>query len=483
MRSLAQPPAQGSVVAQGLPAQTAAPLPPLCHVTIVAPRRKADLALPADIPLPHILPNLLRAMGEVGGESAAAPGWVLQRPGGVPLDIGQSLGALEVLDGEVLYLRPREAVLPPAMFDDVADVVATGFKDGPAKWGAGHTRVVGVSAATGLLVTGAVILLLAGPPWRVAAVFAGVFAVLLTVAGGVLSRAVGDSSAGALIGYAALPYGFLAGLLAPAGATGLGGLGSAHMLAAFATTGLVATVCALAVADGLPAFLGVAIASASGAVGAAAVLLTSASPAGVAAVVVAVLLACGPLFPMLAFRFAGLPMPTMPTNSEELRGDNQRIDGPSILERTRLAQRYATGFVAGVGLVALAAQLYLAFDAGWVATATALTLSLTLALRARVFQGTGQRLWLLVSALVGLAVLAISRTLTAGGGGAALTVAMGLLCVAVVPAGMGLWLPSGRPSPFWGRAADIVEVMLIVALFPLALGVLDVYSWVRGLAG
>ncbi|MFD0886966.1 EsaB/YukD family protein, partial [Streptosporangium algeriense] len=61
MRSLAQAP-QGAVT-PGLPAQSAAPLPPMCHVTIVAPRRKADLALPADIPLPHVLPGLLRAMG------------------------------------------------------------------------------------------------------------------------------------------------------------------------------------------------------------------------------------------------------------------------------------------------------------------------------------------------------------------------------------------------------------------------------------
>ncbi|MEV7009918.1 type VII secretion integral membrane protein EccD [Streptosporangium sp. NPDC051022] len=482
MRSLAQPPTQGSP-AQGLPAPAAAPLPPLCHITVVAPRKKADLALPADIPLPHILPSLLRAMGEVGGESAAAPGWVLQRPGGAPLDIGQSLGALGVLDGEVLYLRPREAVLPAAVFDDVADVVATGFREGPGRWDVKHTRLAGVGAATCLLVTGAVVLLLAGPPWRVSAVFAGVFALLLIVAGGVISRAVGDSSAGALIGYAALPYGFLGGLLAPAGSGGLADLGSAHLLAGFATTGLVATVAVLVIADGVPAFLGVAIASATGAVSAAVVMFSAASPAGVAAVAAAVLLACSPLLPMLAFRFAGLPMPTMPTSSEELRGDNQRIDGPAILERTGHAQRYATGFVAGIGLVALVTQVCLALDGGWVAAATALTLSLTLVMRARVFQGTGQRLWLLTSGLAGLAVLAISRALGAGGGGVAIAVAMGLLCAAVIPAAMGLWLPSGRPSPFWGRAGDIVEVLLIVALFPLALGVLDVYSWVRGLAG
>ncbi|NUS09504.1 MAG: type VII secretion integral membrane protein EccD, partial [Nonomuraea sp.] len=117
-----------------------APLPPLCHVTVVAPHRKADLALPADIPLPHVLPGLLRAMGELGGDTTTAPGWTLQRLGGPPFDLGQSLGALGVLDGEILYLRPREVALPPARFDDVADVVATGVREGNGKWTPAHTR-------------------------------------------------------------------------------------------------------------------------------------------------------------------------------------------------------------------------------------------------------------------------------------------------------------------------------------------------------
>jgi hypothetical protein len=46
-----------------------------------------------------------------------------------------------------------------------------------------------------------------------------------------------------------------------------------------------------------------------------------------------------------------------------------------------------------------------------------------------------------------------------------------------------VWLATGKPSPFWGRAADILDVALIVQLIPLALGVLEVYSWVRGLSG
>lgn len=467
---------------QGALAQFAAPLPALCHVTIVAPSRKVDLALPADIPLPHVLPSLLRAVGEVGGDSASAPGWVLQRPGGTPLDIGQSLGTLGVLDGEVLYLRPLEAVLPPAMFDDVADVVATGVSEGPGKWSDRHTRLVGVGIATAVLVTGSAALALAGPPWVVSAVLAGVFAVLLIVAGTVLSRAMGDSGAGALIGYAALPYGFFAGFMAPASAGGAFGFSAPNLLAAFACVGLVATISVIAIADGVPGFLGTAIASMTGSVSAAVVMVSGASPSGVAAMTIAILLAFSPLIPMLSFRLARLPMPTMPTSAEELRNDNEQIDGASVRERTLHAQRYATGLVAGTGMVALAALVCLAMGDGWAAVATALTLSLTLIMRARVFHGLGQRLWLLISGAAGIVILMISKVAGAGGV-AAIAAVMGMLFIALLSAGIGLWLPYGRPSPFWGRAGDILELLLIVALFPLALGVLDVYSWVRGLAG
>jgi hypothetical protein len=47
----------------------------------------------------------------------------------------------------------------------------------------------------------------------------------------------------------------------------------------------------------------------------------------------------------------------------------------------------------------------------------------------------------------------------------------------------GIWLAGHRPSPFWGRAAEIVDMVLVIALVPLALGVAGVFSDIRGLSG
>ncbi|WP_433512533.1 type VII secretion integral membrane protein EccD [Nonomuraea sp. CA-143628] len=463
-------------------AQVHVPLPALCHVTIVGPRRKADLALPADIPLPHVLPGLLRALDELGGESAAAPGWTLQRLGGSPLDLGQSLGALGILDGEVLYLRPREAILPPALYDDVADVVATGVKNSTGVWETKHTRLMGASGALGVLVLGAIALALSGAPALVVTVVAGLMALVVVATGAALSRAVGDSLAGALIGHGALPYGFIAGLFAPASGGTLAGVGAPHLLAALACTALVATIAGALISDGVPGFLGTAIATTFGAIGAAVVMVWGPAPAGVAAVTVSILLALSPLVPTLSFRLAKVPLPAMPTTAEELRADNQRLNSAAIQERTVIAQRYATGMIIAIGLVALVSEVLLATYGGWIASLMTGTLGLTLMMRARVFRGVRQRLWLMTVGLTAFGLLALTLGPKSGVIGA-VAVAIGMLWLALTAVGIGLWLPTGKPSPFWGRAADIVDVILIVELFPLALGVLEVYSWVRGLSG
>lgn len=462
--------------------QLRAPLAPLCHVTIVAPRRRVDLALPADVPLPHVLPGLLRAVGEAGGDAAGAPGWVLQRLGGTPFDLGQTLASLGVLDGEILYLRPREFTLPPALYDDVADVVASGVKESTGKWESRHTKALGSGAAAVLLALGAPALVLSGSEPLGVTVVAGMLAVLLIGVSAALSRAVGDSSAGALIGYAALPYAFLAGLYGLASGSTLAGLGAPHLLAALTCTALVATIGGAVVADGVAGFLGTAIATVAGAIAAAVVMVFGVPAAGTAAMTVTVLIALSPLIPTLSFRIARVPLPALPTSAEELRADNQRLESDGIFARTAQASRYATGMVTGIALTSIGALAFLVATPGWMAVSMAIVLCLVLLLRARVFGGLGQRLWLLCSGLAGLSSMAIGLSAGAGTVGAA-AVVMGLLWMAMLVVGLGLWLPSGRLSPFWGRAGEIVDVILTIALFPLALGVLDVYTWIRGLSG
>ncbi|MEU5883516.1 type VII secretion integral membrane protein EccD [Spirillospora sp. NPDC047279] len=455
----------------------------LCRVALVAPGRRIDLSLPADVPLAHMLPTLLQAAGrDLANAGLAHSGWVLQRLDEAPFDESRTLGALGVRDGEVLYFRPEIAQLPEVVFDDVADVVATGINEHADRWRPENTRRFGLTAGAALLVAGAVGLALSGPGWTLIALASAAIAVILLLAGVVLSRALSDAGAGAALGFSALPYAFLAGLVAPARPVGLSELGAVHVLSATAAIALAAVIAAFAIIEGLPTFLGVAFAALLGALGAALAEGLSTDPAGMAAITAALCLVLTALIPSLAFRMARLPLPPVPENAEELRSA-QTFDGPTLLRRTREADRFSTGLVAGVALVCLGAQPFLALERTWLATTMSVCVSLVLLLRARVFHGHAQRLWLLCSGLAGLALLSWSWGATSSPATIVLTVAVPMALAVTVMLVMAMRLPAHKPSPFWGRAGDILDLMLIVSLFPFAMGLLNLYSWLRGLAG
>ena len=90
---------------------------------------------------------------------------------------------------------------------------------------------------------------------------------------------------------------------------------------------------------------------------------------------------------------------------------------------------------------------------------------------------------MLVAGIAGVAVLALGAieprdpTTTLG------AVVLPLVAATILTVGLGTWLPGNKPSPFWGRAADILDIIAVVSLIPLALGVLDLYSWIRGQTG
>jgi type VII secretion integral membrane protein EccD len=455
----------------------------------VAPRRRIDLSLPADVPLAHMLPTLLRAAGEnLADAGLAHSGWALQRLDDAPLDPTQSLAALRVLDGEVLYFRPRMAQLPEMSFDDVADVIATGIKDRSDRWRPHSTRSAGLWGGAGLLAVGAAALALSGPPWLVPAAAAALIAILLLVGGVIMSRALSDAGAGAVFGYTAIPYAFLAGALTPARDTVqvVFGVGAPHMLAGFGAATLAAIIGGFAITEGLPNFLGIALAAMTGTIGAGIVVaVPGAPPAGAAAACVAVVVALTALIPSLAFKLARLPLPAVPSSAEELRSDTTLVNGKAVLARTAVADRFATGLVVGVALVAIATEVFLAVAGGWIAMTMGFAIALALILRARVFRGRLQRVWMLAAGLAGIGVLLLGavgfgdpdplRTLA--------VVVLPLVLAAVLTTSLGMWLPGHKPSPFWGRAGDILDIIVVVSLIPLALGVLDLYNWVRSLTG
>jgi len=194
-------------------------------------------------------------------------------------------------------------------------------------------------------------------------------------------------------------------------------------------------------------------------------------------------LALTPLIPAVSFRMARMTLPQVPRHADDLRRDTLAIDGAAVLDQTASADRFVTGAVSGIGLVGAAAAGALALTRGWLGLGTCAVLACTLLLRSRLFRGLGQRLWLLVPGFGGLVLLAVGDV-RGSSQAQHLALALGPLLVGVaVVVGVGMWLPGHRPSPFWGRMADIADTALTVALIPLALGVAGVFGKVRGLGG
>ncbi|MFI7604941.1 type VII secretion integral membrane protein EccD [Micromonospora sp. NPDC049366] len=454
----------------------------LSRITIVAPRTRMDLALPSDVPLADLLPTLLRYAGEdLADEGVRHGGWSLARLGGQPLDGGRTVAQLGVRDGEVLYFNPRAAAAPEVVFDDVVDAVATATNQRPGAWQLGTTRSFAVLFAAAALGAGAVAALFAGPPQLPGALAALLVAVALLVSAAVLSRAAGDSRTGAVLATVGLGYAAVGGLLLLAGDRGLTELASPHVLIAATAVVLFAAVAALAVGDRLPLFFGAVAVGVVTGLGAVLCLAFGISATAAAAVVAAVAFGAVPALPMAAYRLARLPVPSIPTGPDDLKTDSESVDGRRVLQLSERADEFLTGLLWTVSLVVLGAQVLLALNGRLPSVLLCLALALLSLLRARPFLGRGQRTPVLLTGTVGVGLTA-AATFADGGMPVRLGVIVGgLVLAAVVSLIYGLTVAGKHISPVWGRLLDIAEILLIVALVPLAVWVLGLYGWIVNL--
>jgi type VII secretion integral membrane protein EccD len=178
-----------------------APASGLARVTIRAPRRRLDLAVPHQVPLAELLPEVLRRAGEGGADldatQAVAGGWMLRRGDGAGLTGEVALANQGVRDGDVLYLVPRNLAWPEPEYDDVVEEIAAGARAHGRLWDAAATRLFAMVAAGLVLLTGLGVIVGVGPDRTVSGLVAAAVAASLLGAGALLSRALGDGVAGA----------------------------------------------------------------------------------------------------------------------------------------------------------------------------------------------------------------------------------------------------------------------------------------------
>ncbi|MDQ1005954.1 type VII secretion integral membrane protein EccD [Streptomyces sp. V4I23] len=457
----------------------------LCRLTVRAPARVVDLAVPADVPIADLLPTVISYGGDNLEESGLDHGgWVLQRLGGTPLDPESTLDSLGLRDGEALYLRPRDDALPEVHLDDLVDGIFTTMHGQPHGWSPDASRRLlhGLGATTLLL--GIIILALPGAAGWVRALAAASAGLLLIAGAGTSTRAVGDSGAGALLGITAIPYFALAGWLLPEGALGGAGdhsvLGARLLAASAAAAG--SAVLSLAAVGMFPAlFLGVAAVVVTGAIGAV-LLIFGQTPEQAASVIAVVVVLFGGFVPSLSFRFSGMRMPPLPTNVQQLQEGIDPYSTDVVRERSIVADEWMTAFYGAIGLVCFPCMAALTVDPELAELFTVFALSMLLLLHSRGLGNVWQRVALTAAGAWGLALLlfviahAVAPTHR-------LTLTAGLLALTTVIAIASWTVPGRRLVPYWGRAAELLHSTAAISMVPLMLWCCGAYAALRGLNG
>ena len=188
------------------------------------------------------------------------------------------------------------------------------------------------------------------------------------------------------------------------------------------------------------------------------------------------------MLPLIAVRMAKVPIPTMPQNVEELTRDAPQPSTRKVFSATRDGNDMLVGLVLGVSLAA-AVCLYLTARTGGLA-APLLTgiASLALLLRARAWRTVQLRVPMLVAGIIGTELLVLNVVPQLGGSSALYVAVPTLLLAAAALAIAGLLFSRGTtPSPYLGRIADILDVVLVIAVVPVALGALGLYDSMLGL--
>ncbi|MFF8833528.1 type VII secretion integral membrane protein EccD [Streptomyces sp. NPDC015131] len=478
----------------------ATPAPPsgggtgFCRVTVVAPDGRIDVALPEDIPVADLHPEILRLSGQSPAPGAPV-GYHLVRRDGTVLDSARSLAAQRILDGELLSLRPFAESLPPAVFDDVSDAVASAVARDRTLWSDDLMRGAGLLGGSVLLVLLAFVLWSSGPRHDMhglPGILAAVGAVLLLALAAVRARVYDDRGSAVALGVGAMANAAVAGagLLAPAAGQGNGKL---QFLLACAAVLVVAVVLMFVSPGGDGPFVAFVLASGTGVLVTFVAILTTMTPSETAAV-------CAPLgvgalafLPGLSTRFARLPIGFEPPRTAvggygtepEPQGP---VDATRIAAQVRRGHELLVGLVGGCALLTVGAAAVLGFSGNVWAQLLALATGVAMLMRAHLFRYTAQVGCALAAGLGALVLLGLGLCLNPPEDlwrdSTALDIrtvwlAAAVAGVAALITAIGLIVPRKGVTPFWGRFLEIAETFVLLTLLPLCLAVFDVYHAIR----
>jgi type VII secretion integral membrane protein EccD len=458
----------------------------LCRVTVEGPDKRVDLAVPARTTVAALLPVLLHHTADQAATDLARPegSWVLQRMGGKPFDPTGTPESLDWLEGERIYLRPVENQLPEMHFDDISEGISETVNQRRDRWQPQYRRplFIGVSA---IVITLLMAVLMNSGVAVLRLSLGGSLAVLLLVVAMLFAQNLRDTAVSTMFGLAAC--GFAGATTMDVVAGGAGRITETAFGAGFGAAAGVGLILVLiqrlwAPAIAYPVFLTVfGLGCIVSGVAGLRSLGDMDAPAA-AALAASVLFALVLFSPNLVLRAGRLRGPQLPKTGSELQFDIEPYPAEEMERRANKAENYLSVLVVCVG-IALPVLYRVILTAGdWASWALPAVLTAAVLLRARVLLNVWQRVAFTACGTVGVGMLLLRVSkIVSTGWLIVVLLSLTVLLIVTVLAALRPW--PRRLLPIWEFTATVFDVIAGVALLPITLQLLHIYSWARGLFG
>jgi type VII secretion integral membrane protein EccD len=440
----------------------------LVRVTVASGTRRVDLVLPGAVPVAELVPELARSVGLLDATTVYG-GYRVVLAEGRELAADAGLVMQGVEDGSLLTVAAGVDDEPPRVYDDVVEAMTDVVEHDLKPWEPASGRRTALCAAALLMALGAVALLIQRGA-VLAGVAAAVIAVALVTGSIVLSRAQREPETAVAVAWMGAAYAAVAGLMLvtdpPFFGLPVAAAGGAAMAA-----GLVSLV-GLGVGRPLvipPVVVG-AVFLATGLVMQGAEF----DPAIVLTVVLVLVVVAGSVLPWLALGATGTSVDQL-YSVADITAEPRPIDPVRIGADARVAHEILVAVSATVGLLlVLSAPLAVSLDTS--GTLLAALCCAVVMLRTRQYRTGAEVLVGLVSGILGLAAIAVSALWLHPDWRP--TIAVVLAAAGAVLLAVTL-LPS-TASVRRGRLGDVAESVALLALLPLLVLAVGLFSAIRG---
>ncbi|MBU8833913.1 type VII secretion integral membrane protein EccD [Mycolicibacterium goodii] len=485
------------------------------NVAVLFEGRQHDVTLPASSPVAAVVDALVRRLqtddsGEEGLRSPdengmVSPGLVnLTHIDGRPLDRTQTLGQQGVVDGDLLVLEVIDADVEftPVIESPSSAVAVLNKARTPVVTAATARLVAGIIVAVAVAVTTGLLMLAwsrnrgAGQEWNlIPTAGAAGLGLLLIIGGALVWRQQRDSvTANALWLPGALIACPAAAFMAAPGSVGPWHLTFAVMVAVVlaallwrlspAPRALMATI--VIVGTGLAAL---AVVHA----------LTGATLQNLSVVVMVLALFVLTGAPKIAARMAGIPVPPFPTVTGKDTFDNadaiakealvaaEHQGTPSVEDLRRGAEAanvYLSALLIAVAIFFVGASVFVVEPGQgrwWLATVFIGLLAAVLLLRGRAFAARGQAITVVAASVLMVMVTTVKYALTWPSPVAAYAAAAVIIALGIAGMGAAAVVPAKVFSPVFRKIVEWCEYLLIVAVPPVAVWLLNLLALARNM--